>query len=64
MGRWLIAILLGLTLLLGACSDSPSSSDSDSDGESKADYAKQMCDTNEGGYYHIDENCFNRYMGR
>lgn len=53
-----------LVILAGGCGGDTSSGGGPRTAEERAKFARQMCDTNEGGYYHIDEGCFERYMGR
>ena len=62
--RGALAVVL-LALVMSGCGGDSSSGGS-SGGKTQAEreqYARNMCDSNEGGY-HIDQKCYNRYMGR
>ena len=70
-GRWGPVLFL-VALACAACGDSTSGGGAGDDtnkpgattDDSRVQHARDMCDTNEGGYYHVDQECFDRYMGR
>ncbi len=74
MTKVIRSALVSLLVVVGATSCGGSSSTKDTSSSEKTpstksqtereQYARQMCDTNAGGYYHIDQKCYDRYMGK
>ena len=50
----LVGVVLGVAISMGEGGGGE---------EPDVDFAREMCDTNEGGYYHYDEECMRRYLG-
>jgi hypothetical protein len=65
-----LIVMVGLMLPMTACGETPNSSSSSTSAVSEKREARQrerfiqqMCDTNEGGYYHVDPECAAGYGG-
>lgn len=62
-----VAVIIGG--LMGAASDDDPAgridggSSTEAPDSERVQFARDMCDTNEGGYYHYDEECMEGYLG-